>query len=135
MHGNPAINSSALVAWTGTAAIPRNITTHTRFAFQIEVQTTLSAPAVFNVVAYDALPTNPCAHDPASATPVLDIGKCYGLQSSPAPAAAVVTIPAGTAAGSICSFVPRCAGKKFVGLVAVSGAANTLGTIVQTGRK
>jgi hypothetical protein len=121
MKTNPGISTWGRIAWDGAAATPRDVTSHTQWAFFFEIPVTLAAPAIFEIVHYKALAANACAHDPATETPVKDIAICSPI-ALPA-ANARITIPAGTVALSVASATTPCEIGPFVALKHISGGA------------
>ena len=119
---NPTKENDALVAWDGTNAFPRDTTSGSSFGYVFEVETTLTADAVFAFEAYDSLAANPCMPDMGTAVPETDKPLCYMI-GAPIPMAepAVLAIPNGTPAGAKIGVNLRCYAKQFSGLVSVSG--------------
>ena len=75
---NPTKENDALVAWDGTTRLsPRYIEPASRSATCFEVETTLTADAVFGFEAYDALSTNACLPDMATGIPETDKPICW----------------------------------------------------------
>lgn len=133
MKSNPAVSNTALTAFDGAVATPRDVSGHTQWAFVFEVKATLAADAIFEVVEYDPLAANKCVHNPATLVVVKEISICTQVVS-PAPNFRIV-IPAGTVAGCIGSATTHCEIGPFVALRPVSGAANVAAVLLMTGAK
>lgn len=131
MKTNPGVQNTALLAWDGAAAYPRDVSNFTNWAFCFETISTLAAPAVFQMVAYKALAANPCAPDLATATTVAEVAVC--TIPSLTGANATITIPTGTVAGTVCAGTTPCNIGPFVALVPISGAANVRACLLETG--
>lgn len=131
MKTNPGIMHTALVAWDGAAAIPRDVTNYSQWAFVFEVKADLAADAIFEVDGFDRLAADRCQHDPATAEAVVDIPICTAV-ATPAPNSRFI-IPAGTKAGTVCSGTTPCNVGPFVGLRHISGGADVSATILMTG--
>lgn len=133
MKTNPGVTNTALLAWDGAAAIPRDVTNYVQWAFVFEVTATLAADAIFEVVEYDAQAADRCAVDLASVSSVTDIPICEPV-ATPAPNSRFI-IPAGTAAGTICSGTTHCNVGPFVALNHISGGATVRANLLMTGRR
>lgn len=132
MNRNPAIQNTGLLAWDGTTGIARDISTHINFGFTFEATAPIAADAVFKFQSAPASAANKCL--PGAFTDILAPADCR------APAvgtASIITIPAGTVDGQVCSGTIPCTGDgKFIRIVSVSGdTANLRITLILQGPK
>lgn len=127
MRTNPAIQNVGTSLWNGTASRVVDIRNFVNIGFSFEVTTTLTADAVFTVLAHDPLVTDNCLPGPGVAA--LAVGVC----STPAIGSlSTFTIPKGTLAGSICAGTIPCSFGAFISFSAVGGA-NVLVVAVRSG--
>ena len=127
---NNGWQARGLLAWSGSAATPRDISGWNNVSFQIEVTAAITTDAVFSLQSYAPQSGNACAADSATETPVLDIPSCVGIPfSGVAGNPVTITIPAGTAVGTIVWFALNSRPNKFVGLKSVSGTVASVKAI------
>jgi hypothetical protein len=117
MNSNIGIQTTGLLAWSGTAATARSLSSHTRFAFSFEALATIATTAVFKVQSAPASAVDKCL--PGTFADVNEVAIC----AAPAVPAGVaqVSIPAGTLIGAVCSGTLPCKPGEFIQLVPVSG--------------
>lgn len=133
MKTNPGVTNSALLAWDGTAATPRDVSNYTQWAFVLEVTATLAADAIFEIAEYDAQAADRCAANLATKSTITDIPICTPV-ATPAPDSRII-IPSGTVAGTVVSVTTHCNAGPFVALDHISGGADVLGVLLLTGRR
>lgn len=126
MRYNVGAENPSAIAWDGTAAKERPITGFLSYSIVVEVTDAITADAVFNLQMAKPSEANPCV-----AGVFADVPQPEVCGEVPADAdRTLITIPAGTPVGSLCSFTPHCSPASFVKLVAVSGdTAKTTATI------
>lgn len=133
MNHNVGMQHLPLAAWTGTAAIPRDITKWNYFGFSLEATAAITTDAVFKFQAAPGTDADPCV--PGTFVDVKEIPLCD--KNVTADDTATVTIPAGTPAGQVCTFTIPCRPNKFVQLVPVATGAGDVaklrGSIVLSG--
>lgn len=122
MNHNVGMQHPAVLAFDGAASIFRDITRHNYFGFTAEVTADLTADTVFQIVAADGTEADPCVPD----TPfnVKEIPLCDPLITPDTDA--IVTFPAGTPAGTLCSFTIPCRPARYVSIAAVSGDTDNM---------
>lgn len=121
MQTNVGIQHQGLVAWTGAAAIARDISNHIRFGFVFEAFDNITTEAVFGVEAAPPSAADPCV--PGAFVPVEAVAIC---EAPLAPGAlAEFKIPAGTLGSAqvptVCAGTIPCRSGSFIRLVAKSG--------------
>lgn len=116
MNYNAAIKSQPRVAWDGTVAREIDIRHHNKFAWAFEVITALTADTTFTVQYADPDPADNCV--PGAFANAQAIATC---ESDAIPGDASITLPAGTAAGTICAGTIACRPGAFVRLDATAG--------------
>lgn len=114
---NYAIQNQPRVAWNGTASRPIDIRKHIGFAFSFEATADLAADAVFNIEYAMPDEADPCI--PGAWAPVPEMATCDSV-AEPGPQASV-TLPAGTAAGTVCTGTIHCRSGAFIRLVSGGG--------------
>lgn len=130
VQSNFAVQNLPLVAWDGSAAIARDVRKFVGYAFAFEVTGTIATDAVFSFDVAPASDANPAVAGTYAAAQT--VPKC---SDTAAAADATITIPAGTAVGSIFTVTLPCRAA-FVRVTGDSGTvANVLGTIVLHGPK
>lgn len=134
MQINPGPTASGRIAWDGTTARVIDVNNHTQFGFSLETTAAIATDAVFNLMFHDGTTADPCVPD--TAQPVPEINLCGDSLSATPAAQSTITIPAGTAIGSMCFAAPHCRNGRFISLEAVSGdTANVLAVAVLKGPK
>lgn len=129
---NWAIQNQPRVAWNGTTSRPIDIRKHVGFAFAFEVIAPLAADTIFELQAAPASAVDRCVPGAFAAIP--EIASCAGEDALGS--VSRVTIPAGTAVGSVCTGTIPCRPNAFVRIVAVSGdTADVLVAAVLSGPK
>lgn len=126
MNHNVGMQHPGLLVWTGSAAIPRDITKFNYFGFVFEVIAAITTDAVFEFRAHERDPSNPC--NPLSGTPVKEIPLCD--PNITADDNAQITFPAGTPVGTICAATIPCRPGPFVSVASVSGTTNALRAVL-----
>lgn len=117
MNSNIGLQTTGLIAWSGTTSFPRSLGTHTRFAFSFEARAAITADAVFHVQSAPPSAADKCL--PGTFTDVKEVAVCVA-PAVPA-GVATITIPAGTLAGAVCSGTLPCKPDEFIQLVPISG--------------
>jgi hypothetical protein len=131
MNINTANQHQGILAWTALAG-PVNraidIRRHVHFGFTFQVDTDITADAVFEVRAMPPLPPDNCEGDVANAWDVPEVPNCSGAIGGPK---STITIPVGTTAGTVCTATLPCKPGPFVQVFAVSGDTGRV-TVVAT---
>lgn len=117
MNHNVGMQHPALLAWSGTASFPRDITRHNYFGFTAEITDDLATDTIFQIRAHDGSEGDPCV--PGAPFNVKEIPLCD--RNVTADTDAQVTFPAGTPAGTMCSFTIPCRPARYVSIAPVSG--------------
>lgn len=132
VQSNVGAQHEGVIAWNGTASFPRDIRKFVRFGWSFEVTAAITTAAVFNVQAAPPSDADPCV--PGTFAPVPEVSICDS-PAEPGPQA-TITIPAGTAVGTVCSGTIPCRPNAFVQLTAASGdTANVRAVMVRSGPK
>lgn len=126
MNYNVGAENPSAVAWDGTTATERKIDGFMSYSIVVEVTDVIAVDAVFNLQMAKPSAANPCI-----AGTFEDVPQPVVCGEVPADEArTLITIPAGTPVGSLCSFTPHCSPASFVKLASVSGDTDkTLATI------
>lgn len=132
MINNPGIQTPGVIGWDGTTAYARRINDYVDFGFVFETVADLTADAVFAVQFAPPSTADDCV--PGAFVDAIDNAVCAGPDFVPG-GPALITIKAGTPAGSVCSATVPCRGGKFTKLRAVSGAADVRAVILTQGPK
>lgn len=117
MNHNVGMQHPALLIWSGSTAIPRDISRHNYFGFTAEIIAPLAADTIFKIVAHDGTDADPCIPD--TAFDVKEIPLCD--PNVTAEDNAQVVFPAGTPVGTMCSFTIPCKPARYISIAAVSG--------------
>lgn len=121
MNHNYAIQNQGRLAYSGilAAAVSPDIDIrkHNGFAFSFEVVAAIAADAVFEIQAAPADEADPCVPGDYAAIPEVVICEAPAVPA----AASTVTIPAGTAVGTVCTGTIPCRPGAFVTVIPVSG--------------
>lgn len=117
MNHNVGMQHPALLIWSGTAAFPRDITRHNYFGYTAEITEDLTEDTIFQIVAHEGTEADPCV--PGAPFNVKEIPLCD--PSITADTDARVMFPAGTPAGTMCSFTIPCRPARYISIAAVSG--------------
>lgn len=117
MNHNVGMQHPALLAWSGSTAILRDVSRFNYFGFTAEIIAPLTADTVFRIVAADGTDNDPCV--PGTPFNVKEIPLCD--KNVTGDDDALITFPAGTPVGSVCTFTIPCKPARYVGLAAVSG--------------
>lgn len=117
MNHNVGIQNVGSVAWDGLVSRPYDIRKFVRFGWSFEVIAPLAADTVFKVEAAPASAADPCV--PGAFADVPEVSIC-DRPAIPA-ATSTITLPAGTAVGTICAGTIPCRPNAFVRLTPVSG--------------
>lgn len=132
VQANIGGQTSGTVAWDGAASFSADIRKFIRFGWVFEVIGAIAADAVFKVQAAPPSAADPCV--PGAFVDVEAMGTCQSAVIEGT--AAQVTIPAGTAVGTVCSGTIPCRPDAFVRLVPVSGTtANVKVVLLRQGPK
>jgi len=131
MINNPGVQTKGLIAWDGAASYPKRIVDFIDFGFVFETQAALVADAQFAVQFHDADTADECTPEAGVDAPANAV--CAGPAFAAGPA--IITIPAGTAAGTICSATVPCRIGKFISLRHISGGANVNAVLLLQGPK
>lgn len=126
MNHNVGMQHPGLLAWDGTTAYLRDITRHNYFGFTAEVTADLTEDTSFQIVAANGTDADPCV--PGTPFNVLEIPLCDPLITPETEA--VVVFPAGTPAGTMCSFTIPCRPARYVGLAAVDGDTDNVRVVL-----
>lgn len=119
MNSNVGVQHQAVVAWTGAAAIARDLRRHARFGFVFEVTGAIAVDAVFGFEAAPASDADNCA--PGAFADVEEIAICNWNNPNLDLGRATVTIPAGTPVGTICAGTLPCKPDAFIRPEVISG--------------
>jgi hypothetical protein len=123
MNLNIASQHQGLIAWSALAG-PVNpgidIRQHNGFSFTFNVDSDITADAVFEVRSAPPLPTDNCMGDVANASDIPEVMMCAMPGQIAAPKSQII-IPTGTKAGTVCTATIPCRPDAFVKVFAVSG--------------
>lgn len=118
MNSNPNIQNVPCLVWDGVKMEPLDIRRFARFGFTVKVKADLAEPAVLKVMCADPSEDDPCV--PGEFLPVPEAPICdAGLRAEET----TVIVPAGTVAGTVCTFTINCKAGAFISFVAESGPA------------
>lgn len=116
MNNNIMIQNVPAIAWDGTDSFGFDIRDYAKFGWGFEVVGAIAADAVFTAEAAPASDADDCvagAYVPVAAIATCSGGAVAGDQT--------MTIPAGTAIGTICGGTVPCFADAFMRLAATSG--------------
>jgi hypothetical protein len=131
VQSNPCIQNVPTIAWDGTTVAHADTSKFVRFGWSFEVTAAIATDAVFNLQSAPPNASNPC--NPGTFVPIPAIPTCQGGAVA---AQATITIPAGTAVGTICSGTVACKGNEFVRLASASGTvASVRAVLIRQGPK
>jgi|KBSMisStaDraftv2_1062788.scaffolds.fasta_scaffold2295811_1 hypothetical protein len=123
MNLNIASQHQGLIAWSALAG-PVNpgidIRQHNGFSFTFNVDSDITADAVFEVRSAPPLPTDNCMGDVANASDIPEVMMCAMPGQIAAPKSQII-FPVGTKAGTVCTATIPCRPDAFVKVFAVSG--------------
>lgn len=132
MNLNVAAQNQGVIAWDGTAAHPIDIRRSVYYAFSFNVTADLAADATFKVQAAPPSAADNCV--PGTFVEVPEVIICSTDWGQVGPPTTVITIPAGTKKGAVCSAALPCKPDAFVQLVA-TGAASVQAVAILQGPK
>jgi hypothetical protein len=120
MNHNIAMQHLPLAFWTGTAAIPRDISKWNYFGFAFEVTADVTAETRFKLQAAPGSEADVCV--PGAFVDVKEIPLCEKpFFTGPSDTNAEIVIPAGTKAGTICAVSYPCRPNRYLQLATTTG--------------